>query len=121
MTIQTVPMDARRTDRWFKELPDKLDDAVKEYKFDSRPEFRPLLALSSGTLLESLDVDPRSITVAGKKWSAAGTAYIQLRDDINSDDPVVQADACPVTVRFRLEQHQVVIEGIDPDVSSFSD
>lgn len=119
MSAHTIPVDARRTKIWFDELPEKLEIALAGYHFVQSKDFEPLAKLSEATLLEDIDIDPRAVIAAGSKLSAAGTVYVKLQYDQNSKDPIFQNDVYPVTIKFHLDGKNVIIDGVEPDVSSF--
>jgi hypothetical protein len=119
MTTQSIPVEARRSKVWFEDLPDKLESALASYDFDQSKDFEPLANLSEATLLEGVDVDPRTVIIAGSKLSAAATVYVKLQYDQNSKDAVYQNDGYPATVKFHLDGKTVIIDSIEPDVSSF--
>lgn len=114
-----TPIDARRAGRWSAALSEALQRAVAGYDFSNSVYFAPLADLSGSTEFDGLDVDTDSIVVAGRAWSAAGTVYVTLVYDPNSNEPVRMTDSYPVVVHFSIDGDDVTIQKIEVDVQSF--
>jgi hypothetical protein len=119
MSPLSVPQDARKSRMWFDDLPRVLRNAVEQFNFEDSPEFQTLADLSGATRLEGLDVDGDSAVVSNTGWSAPGSVYVTLVYDPNSKESVELSDSYPVTVYFTVNEEEVTIDRIVPDVRSF--
>jgi Predicted pPIWI-associating nuclease len=119
MTAVKIARDARKSDFWFDELPDRLEAAVHSFDFENSPNFQPLQDLSAATRYSGIDVDPYSVVVKGKVWSAPGSVYVTLVYDPNNE-PVEIEDSYPITVNFTVDaDKEIEITEIEADVRSF--
>ncbi len=119
MNALSVPVDARKTDMWFRDLPRLIEKAVADFDFADSGDFAPLAELSASTQFEGLDVDGDSAVVSSEGWTAPGTAYVTLVYDPNSNEPVELNDSYPVTVHFSVRDQNVVVDRIEADTRSF--
>jgi hypothetical protein len=120
MTAQaTLPRELIRTETWFDELPDELNHALDDYDFASTAEFQSLAELSSATELVGVYADAESTVIQDDWLIAPGTVEVKLVYEPNSKDRTEIPDSYPARIFFTLDNHKVVIDRIEPDVSSF--
>jgi len=117
MTAAAVASKARI--HWSPELVEALEKAIETYDLPSSDAWEPLGALSENTIFEGFDVDPDSTVLVDGSFHAPGTVYVTLSYDRHSDKPVEVSDAYPMTVHFTVADHQVEIQAIEVDTSSF--
>ena len=116
----TAARRAQTTDAWSEMIPDRLEQAVRNYDLADTPAFGPLTELSDATEFDGISVDSNVIIVDQGRWSAPATVYVTLvyRDEGDSDDLIRSAAAFPATVSFSVEADHVEVTNVDIDLSS---
>lgn len=118
--MSAQPKIARNDARWFPDVREKLLAALTVYDLAAKPDFERLKGLSEQTEIEGVAVHTDSAIIEGGKWIAPATLYVTLRYDTQSDDPVALSDSYPATITFFVDDaHNVAVERVDVDVSSF--
>jgi hypothetical protein len=120
MTAQAaLPRELIRTKAWSDDLPDELNYALDDFDFASTPEFQPLAELSAATELVGIYADAESTVIQEDCLIAPGTVEVKLVYEPNSKEPVEIPDSYPARIFFTLEDGKVLIDHVEPDVSSF--
>ncbi|HEY8572745.1 hypothetical protein [Phenylobacterium sp.] len=120
--VMTVPTIARTDRRWFRDLPDRLQEAVEAYDYQSKPEWSDLADLSEVTELQSIVTHGQSAVIEDGHWIAPATVYVRLLYEPGTKEQLELSEAFPARIEFEVrDDESIAITSIRADVSSFYD
>ena len=109
-------------ERWNKEIPRLLDEALTDYDLTSQSEWEELAQLSNFTEFDGAEVYGESAIIADDTLIAPGNVYVNLN---YGDEPekTTFSDSYPMRIFFSMRSYEegasVTIDHIDIDTSSF--
>jgi hypothetical protein len=118
MTAHT-PLSARRSSHWTPGLGEKLESALNAYDWDESEVYDSLSELSQAVEITGHTIDIDSTVFTERNFICPGNVFVQLRYDVNSEDPVYIDDSYPISVTFQVNENEVKIDSISVDTSSF--
>jgi Predicted pPIWI-associating nuclease len=115
-----VRIQSKSANVWFNGLPEKLEEAARNYQLSETPDWQTLDELSEGTRFEGMEAYGESAVVENGENIAPGRVHVELVYD-EPGETLTFRDSFPARVIFEVDRSNetVKITRVEADTSSF--
>jgi hypothetical protein len=113
MSVLRSPADNRLADR------EAIVRAMREYDLTQSESWSDLDELSTHTYIDDVEVDPEGIVFHGDSFKGVMSVYVLLQYGKDNVEGFQTSDAFQAHFEGRIEDDEVLIEGVSVDTSPF--
>lgn len=115
-----IRIQSEKAGVWFRELPERLAEAAREYRLDETPDWQPLDELSTATRFDGMEAYGDSAVVEKGANIAPGRVHVELVYH-DPDEELTLRDSFPARVFFSVDKENktVTITHVEVDTTSF--